>query len=417
MLLVFLLVLGGAPLSAAQVVERAQAQSPGLLGPRVRVQVAQGRNINAGRWLPSNPQLGFELNTDAPFDAEGDGLWRLELQQTLEVAGQPGLRGDWAELEVEAAEARLKATVQATGRAAAEACVRLANAEQQAALLAEAAALSEHLSTVAQRRFSVGEGSALEAAQARVDAERARASAAWAEAEVTSAKATLYAEVGEPVEVETSTFAWVVPTASLEVLLVEAKGQRADLLAVNRAAAATRAQGELLSRSVVPNPTLSVALEREQLHLHGAVPSSGEALQLRDEGWALNVGLSVPLPTWDRRQGERSSNEGQQQLAAELRAATERRVEIEVNAASTKLARAAEARAHHRAAAPWVNRSLELMVLGYERGELPLDALYNQRDRALRSKSERIGAEASYLLALIELYAAVGRPLGREHWR
>ncbi|MBK6685500.1 MAG: TolC family protein [Deltaproteobacteria bacterium] len=403
-----------APLSPSQVVAQAQAESPLLIGARARVQVAKGQQTIADRWIANNPQLGVEWATDVIFDDEGDGILRLGLQQQLEIFGQPGLRSDWAGLLRASAEERLRALELQVAHQAASGCVNLAGARRRRVVAQEAAALAGRIAQVAAQRQKAGEGSDLELSQARIDAARAEANFASAEAEVVRAEAQLSLLLGRRIEVETSTFSWRVPTGSISALADQAQKARPDLRAAARAVEANHAEAALLSRSRLPNPTFTLGLEREQLHLHGALPSSGEDFAVVHSGWALNLALSVPLPAWDRRQGELEANLGRQRGAEAERAALSRRAEIEVESAQLVLQQASRAQRRYAAALPEVARSLAWMERGYRQGELGLDLLLAQRDRALRTRVEAIQAEVDQGLALIGLYQALGQVIGAE---
>ena len=403
-----------APLSPAQVVAKAQEESPLLIAARARVQVAKGQQTTADRLIANNPQLGVELASDLLFDDEGDGILRVGLQQQLEIFGQPGLRADWASLSRATAEERLRALELQVAHLAASGCVNLAGARRRRSVAQEAAALAGRIAQVAERRQRVGEGSELELSQARIDAARAEANAASAEAEVVRAEAQLFLLVGQRMEVETSTFTWRLPAGSTAAWADRAREQRPDLRAAARSVEASQAEAALLSRSRLPNPTFTLGLEREQLHLHGALPSSGEKFAVLDSGWAVSAALSLPLPAWDRNQGELEANLGRQLGAEAERAALSRRAAIEVESAQLILQQALRAQRRYAAALPEVAKSLAWMERGYSQGELGLDLLLAQRDRALRTRLEAIQAEVDQGLALIGLYSALGQVIGAE---
>lgn len=403
-----------APLSPDQVVAQAQAGSPLLIAARARVQVAKGQSTNADRLIANNPQLGVEVTSDVLFDGEGDHIVRIGLQQQLEIFGQPGLRSEWAGLVQANTEARLLALELEVAHRAASGCVQLEGARQRRVVAAEAVALAERIAQVAQRRRSAGDGSALELLQAQIDAERAHANLANVEAEVIRAEAQVSLVVGRTVEVETSTFTWRVPRPSRDTLAQAAQASRPDLQAAARALEAQEAEGVLLSRSRLPNPTFTLGLEREQLHLHGTLPNLGEDFAVAHSGWAVSAAMSLPLPAWDRQQGELEANQGRRRGAEDERAALLRRTEIEVESAQRILAQALRAERRYAAALPAVAQTLTWLERGYSQGELGLDVLLAQRDRALRTRIEAIQARVDRLLALIQLYGALGWVIGAE---
>ena len=120
---VLLLTLSAAPASEAEawtlerVVAQALAKSPEVAAARAEEQGAEGELAADGRWLRENPELEVEYGTDAPTQAQGERKLSVALSQTLEVAGQRGLRVERAEAALAAARARRRAAELGVARA------------------------------------------------------------------------------------------------------------------------------------------------------------------------------------------------------------------------------------------------------------------------------------------------------------
>lgn len=398
----------GARLPRAEALREALSRNPELRAERARLGVEEAQLVRASQLLPSNPELQARLGTDRPFKNTGEQLMEVQLQQEVEIAGQRGLRKTEAETRLRAAQARVRALETRIAQEASGAWYRLWRAEQQRTLAREALELARALDTAAESRFQAGDIPELERNVAAVDLARAERATATLEAEHARARLDLARLLGRT-DTQAPDIASEeeplpeLPAETLEALQAQAREHRADLAAAKHTEAAAEARVQLRSRERIPNPTLSVAYERES-QIFGS---------LEDVDQHLFAGLSIPLPFWNRGQAELREARAEQGAAQVEREAAERQVDTEVATALTEVRQARKALDALTGTLPKMKRNLELVRRAFEAGQLDLLSLLNARDRAQQAQQEYVEARVEYGRALDELTRATGR-LPRE---
>lgn len=420
------LMLAASPVEAwtlERVVAEAVAQSPEVAAAHAEETGAEGVRAADGRWLRENPELEVEVASDALTGGEGERRVEVGLSQTLEVAGQRGLRVKRAESSLEAAGARRRATVLEVAAAAVEAAVELERREARARLAEEALGLARALDEAAARRFAAGDVAEVERNGAALERARAEARAALARAEVQGARAALNRRLGRPAGAPLTVAIMAgsaQPQPGSETPTVDAEGaallrtarasvpsplvrERPELQAARAEEAAANVEVELLRRERFPDLTVGVGYERER------TPESHGATTDLHTGNLLVARLSVPLPLFERNQRELAEARAQRSAREAQRVAREREVEADAEAARSALEAAQAAHAALAAALPSVERNLELVRRAYEAGELGLDALLLARDRAFAARAEAVDAAAELARARTALLRADGR--------
>jgi cobalt-zinc-cadmium efflux system outer membrane protein len=429
------LMLAASPVEAwtvERVVAEAVARSPEVAAARAEEAGAEGVRAADGRWPRQNPTVEVVAASDAFTGGDGEQRVEVGLSQTLEVAGQRGLRVKRAESALDAARARRRATVLEAAVAAVNAAVELERREARARLAQEALGLAKALEEAATRRFAAGDVSELERNGAALERARAEARAALEAAEVRSARAALNRMLGRPAAAPLAVSVMaeggeramqpggmepggraapspVEPSNRPELRAIRASvpsplvSERPDLEAARAEEVAAKAEVELLQRERFPDLTVGLGYERERMtESHGATTDLHTAN-------LLVARLSVPLPLWNRNQGELAEARARRAAREAERVAREREVEADTEAAKGTLEAARAAQAALAAALPSVERNLELVRRAYEAGELGLDALLLARDRAFAARAEAVDAAAELARARTALFRADGR--------
>ncbi|MBZ4415331.1 TolC family protein [Myxococcus sp. RHSTA-1-4] len=430
-----------------RVVAEAVERSPEVAAARAEEAGAAGVRSSDGRWLQDNPELEAEIASDALTDNEGDQRINLMLSQTLQVAGQRGLRVERAEAALEAARARRRAVMLEAAAQAVSAAVELERREARARLAEEALGLARALEEATARRFAAGDVPELERNGAALERARAEARAALARAEAQGARAALNRRLGRPAAAPLTVSVLVVGAGASSVdegtraaresraapvteagetrevtgesprqeedtsLLRAARAtlpsplrtERPELQAARAEEAAAKAEVELLRRERFPDPTVGVGYERERRpESHGVITDLHTA-QL------FVARLSVPLPVWDLNRRELAEARARRAAREAERVARERELEAESGAARATFEAASAANTALEAALPSVERNLELVRRAYDAGELGLDALLLARDRAFAARAEAVDAAAELARARTALLRAEGR--------
>jgi len=382
----------GSILTLPEALARAEAQAPALAEAKAAVDAARGRTQQAG--VIPNPEARLEVE-----NFSGSGLYSgldqaettLAIGQTIEMGGKRESRIAAGNAEVVAAETR-----QTIARADLNLEVRrlFANAlasREQVALAQGALDRARDLSRVAQTLVDAGREPPLRALRARSAAAEAEAELQRISAEDSGARAALAALLGDTVapiaivgtfEALTDTPRLVDPTETLDVrlALAEAESARA-VVSRERASAATDITVELGAKRFEDS---------------------------RDT--AVVFGLSMPIPIFDRNQGNIAA------ASADVNAANARRLRALAEAVrgmneADSLLRAAQARVTtlETSAVPAANEALELARAGFEAGRFTLLDVLDAEEAFASAQSALIDARRDRANAAAALSRAVAR--------
>ncbi len=345
----------------------AQGGHPALSAARGEVEAAAGRARQARLW--PNPEA-FGGMESAPI--RGHTADRAEyvagLRQVLPVGGRLGAARDAEEA------ARAQRLLESEARAA-ELRTRVRETFQEALLLAEAESVLREGAEIAARgvdlaraRTTAGDATPGEVARAEAEAARARLEADRAETRRLLGVHALAAALGLRPDAVASIRGdpGAVPGQPDPQRLDEALGRLPQVRAAEAEIAVQRAREDHARAERVPDVSVDVAYRR-----------------LEDGEDAFDVGVSVPLPLFDRNQGALRAVRGDLAVA-EARAA-EVRLEQEraLREAQEELARSLASLALLRAQVlPRVDEALRATEARYAAGDLDLqEVLLVRRDR------------------------------------
>lgn len=382
----------GGVLTLPEALARAEAQAPALAEAKAAVDAARGRAR----------QAGFMPNPEARLDVEnfsGSGLYSgldlaettLAIGQTIEMGGKRESRVAAGSAEVVAAETR-----QIIARADLNLEVRrlfaIALASREQVALAQGALdRARDLSKVAQTLVDAGREPPLRALRARSAAAEAEAEFQRVSSEDLSSRAALAALLGDIVaptaivgnfEALTETPKLVDPSETLDVRLALAEAESAKaVVSRERASAAT-----------------DITVELGAKHFEDS----------RDT--AVVFGLSMPIPIFDRNQGNIAA------ASADVNAANARRLRALAEAVrrmneADSLLRAAQARVTtlETSAVPAANEALQLARSGFEAGRFTLLDVLDAEDAFASAQSALIDARRDRANAAAALSRAVAR--------
>jgi cobalt-zinc-cadmium efflux system outer membrane protein len=267
------------PISRENLVRCALSRGLEARVAEANLQAATARVTASDPWLPQNPALTL---TAAQRRAAGESAlnWSASLAIELEVAGQRGARRASAQADREAQQRLLSASARSTAAAALRAYFGTLAARDARAVLERLAAASQRAFEAARAASERGAASGVEAEvldATRISVERRKLDAARDEA---SAQALLASLLGQnpalPVEVSGS----LTPLAAAARVRARMRlPDSAELLSLAAERRAAELQASALRRSRVPNPTVSLFVERD-----------GFAEDV------VGVGLAFPLP-------------------------------------------------------------------------------------------------------------------------
>lgn len=388
-------------MSLADVATRVEDASLELRLARQDLAAAQARAVSAA----ARPNPGISASRE---QLSGGGATYYEtvlsLGQTLEVGGQRGLRRGVASSAVDAAVAGVSATRLRVAFEVHRAYFRAAAAEADLAVLSEATTVFRQVDASGQVRFAEGDISRFD--RGRLQVERLRyenllASARLALDEASRELTMLVAPDslaggGFRILPAQALAALPIPAATLELdaALVAAAG-RAELAAADAEIETARRAMDLQRRERVPDVTLSAGFKEQAGGLRGGV-----------------LGVSVPVPLFDRNRGQIALAQAELDAAVVRRDLVRLRVGNEVRRAwDTYRSLEERARTLGHTLLPESAGLLQTARVAYAEGEMSLLELLDAADayRAARESVNQLLRD--YLISVYDLERATGRLL------
>ncbi|MFJ4391557.1 TolC family protein [Pseudomonas soli] len=352
---------GAEGLSLDQALDAAFAQNPDFAAIGREIGIAEGERRQAG--LIPNPELSWEVE-DTRRDTS---TTTVTLSQALELGGKRDARIEVAEagqavarLELERQRNSLRADVIQAFHAALRAQTALELAQQSQAL-------TERGLRVVEGRVRAGQSSPVEATRAQVQLAQAEAAVRRARTERTVANQALARLTGSAEarfdRLDASSLS-PGPAPKAERLLATVEQTAEWRLA---AAQIERGDASLGSEKAQRIPNLTVSLGSQYS---------------REERERVNVvGLSMPLPLFDRNQGNVLAAARRADQARDLRNAVELRLRSETRSALEQWGTAmGEVQAYDRTILPAAQQAVDTATRGFEMGKFAfLDVLDAQR--------------------------------------
>lgn len=363
------------------------------------MRAAEVRVLQAGLW--SNPELDLELENFAG-SGDIDGTDQLELTlsiaQTFPLGGDISRRRELAQLEgrlagwdYEAARVGLLAEV-------AQRFAELLAAQERIRLAEESAVLAKEIADSTARRVEAGDVPAVENSRAAVPLATARVQVGRVQRELESARVRLAMTWGEP-----------APNFG------EARGDLTRLQTVPPL-------GELTQR-IGDNPelarwTVEIASRQAEVELARAeaTPDLTAGLGFRwfneSDDTALVAGVSLPLPIFDRRQGDILAARFGVASAQNQQRAIELRVTAALSAAYARLAGAYdEAVALRDHALPPAEAAYRDVRQAFDQGNLGYLDVIDAERTLVELRQQHLEALAEYHSAVAEIEGLTGQPL------
>ncbi|WP_193315543.1 TolC family protein [Janthinobacterium aquaticum] len=359
--------------------------NPALRSVTLSLAISDGARLQAG--LRPNPELSLLREGMSSNSGRTD---TYQLSQALELGGKRGARIRLAEQDralalgdVHVARADLRASVTAAYLAA-------LTAQEHAALARQSLELSARASNAAGRRVAAGKISPLEQTRSRVAEAGARLELSQAVADAALARRRLAACWGstEPLQRELITpdlDLAAIPALSQLQARLEASPQMAR---ARRQIARQQAQVELAKAERMPDLTLSLGQKKDRV----------------SDVTQTVVGLSMPLPLFNRNQGE---------VLTALRSVDKAKSDAEVAFLRES---DALADAHQRASLaqeqmdsmrqdilPAAQSAFDAAVTGFELGRFGFIDVLDAQRTLFQSRAQYLGALAARYRALADL--------------
>jgi len=373
--------------------------NPELAAFSWEVRAKEARSLQAS--LLPNPEVEFEAEEfggtgeRSGFDAAESSL---RLSQLIELAGKRAKRTKVATLERDLAgwdyeSKRLEVLTQTT-----KAFVEVLAGQEQLVLAKESVVLAERILETVSERVRAGKVSPLEEMKAKVTLSTSRIDLERAERDLESARQRLSAMWGStsPGFNRAGGDLYTMSDIPSVEKLLKHLSQNPDIGRWKNEMESRRASVELESARRVPDLTLHVGVQRFE--------ETGDN--------AAILGLSVPLPLFDRNQGRILEARYKLAKAIEDRRATEMRVKTVLSQTHQLLSASHfEAVTLKNDVLPAAQGAFDAAKEGYEQGKFGyLDVLDAQRT-LFEASSRYVGALAKYHRAVAVLESLIGTGL------
>lgn len=393
----------GRRLTLAEAIRLALAHNHGLAVERHGMEVAGGE-VTKAQIYPHNPELevspalGGDLHpSDSRLKFAYDA--QVGVSQVVELKGQGAIRLRRAKALADQASWQVRDAERSVRVQALRAFSAVLLAQQRARLAGETVDLSRELLRVARELYEAGHVPRLDALRAEVEERLAVNEQTAAQRALVALKRDLTLLMGQPPE---APFEAVGPLAYGALAIVEpvlaanALRTRPDVKAVEAGLQASDAEAALVqAEQTLPAVNLSV---------HYEFSREAEARQHR-----AVLGLSVPLPVFNRRAGDLES-------ARARRSQQAARLDLVKAAISAQVAQALERfHASRRIVEqftqhilPQQQANFEMLREGYQLGQFTLTEVLVMQREFIQGRSRYLDAIANFNAALVDLEAASG---------
>ena len=350
-----------APLTLERALQSAFAHNPSLAAVQWEIGVAEGDRQQAG--LIPNPQVSWE----AEDTRRRSRTTTLMLSQPLELGGKRGARIEVAERAQDAAGIELERRRNELRADVFQAFYNSTIAQQRLLLTEQSLQLAERGLRVAQGRINAGKAAPVEAMRAQVQlsqvrlelrrAERDQATAYQQLAQVTGAPQATFTRVEEPTT--------ALPAIASPQTLLDRLPTTAELR---------------LARLQINQKEASLGLEKA-LRIPDLTVSIGSQYSETDRERVNLLGVSMPIPLFNRNQGNVLAAARRTDQARDLRNASELRLRSEVQSGLEQWATAnTEVNAFNQVILPAAQSAVDTATRGFEMGKFNfLDVLDAQR--------------------------------------
>ena len=396
-------------MSFDQLAQAAVAQNKSLQAAREQLRQAVARLKQAG--LRPNPSLDLSRSTDVLFANEGENGFAIMLSQPIELGGKRQKRIQVAEAEVELAKAEIAdAERQLIGQLR-TAYLRAAETSARLNFLERTRGLNQQMVQVMTVRLAAGDASRLDSHLLQAENNRVEAQRLQAESQLTQEMFEVRKLAGispnEPLSlrpVDASVHS--LPLETEADLIESALRNRPDLQAARLREALEDAGVAFARTQAVPNITGSVRYAREPNVSRFATATQPRAFEKES---VLEVGVSIPLPFWNREQGNIREAASRVAQATAEREALENTIRLEVAAAMRRYQSAVRSLELIRTGVVNETQSgFSITQLAYRLGDARLADVILQQHSLIDAQMAELAADGEVAAAQASLNFALG---------
>lgn len=374
--------------------DRIRSQNPDLAAARLRIREAVGRMNQAGRL--TNPDLESSIEHNPAFR---EGKFEIGLSQRFPITGRLQLEKDLSVTELKSSEAEVLEVERQIVANAREVVVKLLAIHQRRELLMQQVELAKEFAASLAENAAKGEGSAIDAVQAKLEANSLAMEIRQLDASATSLtgelKPLLGMSPGEALNVSGSLPEPKLPSASTD------PSRRPDLQVAALDAKAA-AQG--------------VALEQARRFddVEGGLFASAERMEDAPQGYdneaIIGLRFKIALPFWNKNEGAIEEAEARKERKELEAAALSRNIRLEAEAARAEMAEWAKLISEiNDTLLPLAEEQSTMAETTYRSGQGEIQSVLRSREKRLQLAAARLDALREFHLARVRHESALGK--------
>lgn len=380
--------------SLKSIPDRVIKQNPSLAAARYRIAEAQGRHHQSGR--RSNPELEIDFAHNAYFN---EGEVNIGITQRFPVTNRLALEKAVSLTALKGAQAEVRNVERQLIAESKQILIKTLAIRKQKQLLKQQAEVAQQLADYISQAAAKGEGSILDAGQAKLEAalfaNQIRQLDAEAAALTGSLKPLLGMSVSEPLAISGSLPEIPAPQRSLNA------SQRPDLHAANFA---------------IQEASEAAALERArcrediELSLSGGVGRSEDAPEGFETEAQFSIGVKIPLPFWNKNEGAIQEADARKLRREKEATALVSEIRHEAATAHAEMSEWAKLSAEiSTTLLPLAQNQADIANQAYREGQGDLQSTLRTREQLLQLASSRLNALRDFHLAKTRYDAALGQ--------
>lgn len=385
----------GVIISLESVGTRVSKQNPDLAAARLRIQEALGRKTQSGRL--ANPELEIETSHDPRYRERSI---QIGFSQRFPVTNRLSLEKEVSATEVKVAEAEVREVQRQLVAQAREGIVNVLAIRKRRELLKDQSTLSKEFSDFLAGVAEKGEGSPLDAGQAKLESTslelEMRQLDATEAAAVGGLKPLLGVRPNEPLYVGGS-----LPEAAIPATAVD-PSKRPDFQAAKLDAKAA-AQGVALEQSK--------RYEDVEAGVFAGAERTKDAPDGYDREGILGVRFKIPLPLWNKNEGAIQEAQAKQERKEKEATALARNIRLEAEAAKAEMQQWQKLLADTaNTLMPLAEEQAKAADEAYRKGQGELQAVFRSREKRMQLQAARLDALREFHLARVRYESALAKP-------
>jgi len=381
--------------SLASIGDRIRAQNPDLAAARLRIQEALGRMNQSGRLANPELEAGFDHN---PRFREGK--FEIGFSQRFPVTDRLRLEKDVSLTELKSSEAEVREVERQLAGQARQAVVKVLATRQRRELLRQQAGVSKQFADFLSDIAAKGEGSPLDAGQAKLEA------------------ASLAVEMRQLDAGETALIGELKPLLGMRPGdALNVGGTLPEPTLPGSAADPSRRPDFQVAKLDALAAAKGVALEQARRYddVEGGLFAAAERTEDAPNGYdneaIIGLRFKIPLPLWNKNEGAIQEAQAKQQRKEQEAVALSRNIRLEAEAARAEMAEWAKMVAEiNDTLLPLADEQAALAETTFRNGQGEIQSVLRSREKRLQLAAARLDALREFHLARVRHQTALGNP-------